>query len=108
MRTYLVRFTESKRLLGIFVAPSEERLWWYVDEATDVRDCDFVPHPPGGLYDPRPETPMVPTIADPSDFAKQPDWFRRAVISEYWENIFLSDQFDREWRPIVAANGHPS
>jgi hypothetical protein len=107
MHAYLVRFAETKALLGIFVSPSKERLWWYVDEAADVRDCEFLPLPPGSVYDFRAETPKVPTLVT-AGHGSQPDWFRSAVLSEYWDDIFLSDRCDGEWRPIVAAKEDPS
>jgi hypothetical protein len=103
MRAYLVRFAETKALLGIFISPSKERLWWYVDEAADVRDCEYLPLPPGGMYPLRAETPKVPALIAAGDLASHPDWFRGAVVSEYWNDIFLSDRCDGERSAIVAA-----
>lgn len=108
MDAYIVRFSKTKQLLGIFVSPSEDRLWWYVDEATDVRDCDFLKLPAGGAYVVDRDTPTVPTIADATADAKEPDWLGGCVPSERWDEIFRTAECDQDWRPISAAKGDPN
>lgn len=75
MGAYLVRIRHSKELVGIFVSPSVRLLWRYVDDDIDVRECEFLRLPAGGVYVVDRETPTVPTIADAARDLLEPYWF---------------------------------
>lgn len=99
MEIYVVRLSSNKELVGLFAAPSTDRLWEYVDECCDVDSCEFTQLGPGGLYLSDAGAPRVPTIKRyPTDEKDIPDWFAGATLSELWTDVFFCD--DAEWRPI--------
>jgi len=42
MTTYLVRTTESKRMIGVFAAEDSAQLFYVVDEALDPFRCEYL------------------------------------------------------------------
>lgn len=101
MQAFLVRLKRNQELVGIFLTPTEDELWQYVDEATDVDACECLELPPGGFYFPHSGAPRVPTlICDPNDESSFPDWFSNALVSELWDDIMYSDKHEPDWRPV--------
>ena len=100
MHTSLVRLKHNQELVGIFVSPSADDLWNYVDECTDVDACEYLELPPGGFYFPQAGVPRVPTLTCVPEVEESfPDWFSGAVISELWEDLFYRESPDAEWLP---------
>lgn len=97
MQIFLVRLNRNSELVGIFAAPSADRLWTFVDECCDPGECEFCELPPGSLYLPSAGAPTVPTAWDP-EFEDGPDWFAGAVLSELWGPFF--DKPEATWAPI--------
>jgi len=100
METYLVRLKANKELVGLFVSPSKEDLWHFVDECCDPFVCEFLRLPPGGIYRSESGAPRVPTLDRyPEDDKSIPDWFAGATLSELWLHAFYDHAV---WRPIDA------
>jgi hypothetical protein len=102
MRAYIVRLKDGAELVGIFVSPSVDTLWRYVDECCDPYECEFLRLPPGGLYLGKPGAASIPTIIeDLEDNKLYPDWFAGAVVSELWLDIFYDDL---KWEAITPSS----
>ena len=105
MRAYLVRLKKNAELVGLFVSPSVNDLWNYVDECCPPFACEFLRLRPGGLYMDQAGAAKVPTvITDPEDDSLYPDWFAGAVISEFWLDIFYGSG-DLKWKAIEPPDG---
>lgn len=101
MHAYIVRLRKNTELVGLFVSPSDEMLWEFVDECCDPGECEFVRLPAGGLYLHQAGAPKVPTlIRDPEDEKSYPDWFSQGTISELWLDIFYGGQPPEDWCPV--------
>lgn len=101
MTAYLVRLKNSAELVGLFVSPRAEDLWYYIEECCDPNACEFVALPPGGMYLDQAGAATVPTLVpDPEPEESYPDWFSGATISELWLGIFLGGRGELEWQPI--------
>jgi len=100
MRAYLVRLTKDTELVGLFVSPSLDRLYEFIDECCDPFSCEYLALPPGGLYLSQAGAAKVPTIIkDPEDDRLYPDFFSGATVSELWMEIFYGPD-DGNWKPI--------
>lgn len=105
MQAYLVRLKENSELVGIFVSPSGDLLWHFIDECCDAYECEFVRLPPGGIYLPSSGAPTVPTTIEyPEDDKDTPDWFAGATLSERWLDIFFSKGRGPDWQPIKPTD----
>ena len=105
MNTYLVRLKNNREIVGLFVSPSDDMLWEFVDECCDAHDCEFVKLPPGGLYLGTAAAPTIPTEVEyPEDEKDIPDWFAGATLSELWIDIFFSKASDPEWQPVEPSD----
>jgi hypothetical protein len=105
MNAYLVRLKKNAELVGMFVSPSDEMLWEFVDECCDGDECEFVRLPTGGLYLADAGAPAVPTKVEyPEDDRDIPDWFAGATLSELWIDLFFSKRRSAEWQPIVVSD----
>jgi len=108
MHAFLVRLKRNQELVGIFVSPSADDLWDYVDECTDVDACEFVELPPGGFYFPQAGVPRVPTLTCVPEIEESfPDWFAGAVTSELWHDIFYTAHCEAEWEPVEPGADAP-
>lgn len=104
MNAYLVRLHKSMELVGLFVSPSENVLWEFVDECCDPDECEFVQLPAGGIYLPKAGGPRVPTCVEyPDDDRDIPDWFADAIASELWIDIFYSEEHGPKWQPVSLS-----
>lgn len=54
MKTYFVRLSKDRQVVGIFCAASAGALWSMVDECTDPGACEYLIAGEGGLYQPKP------------------------------------------------------
>lgn len=98
MEVFLVRITASQELVGIFASPSEDDLWHYVDEFTDVDACEYTELGPGGFYL-EAGAPRVPTVKRyPTEEEDIPAWFANATLSELWLDAFYTGEV--EWQPF--------
>jgi hypothetical protein len=101
MPAYLVRLKKNSELVGLFVSPSDNMLWEFVDECCDPLECEFTKLPPGGIYLPGAGAPKLPTsIEYPVDGPEIPDWLAGAVVSELWLDVFYSEEHGPIWQPI--------
>lgn len=104
MSAYLVRLKKNAELVGLFVSPTADMLWEFVDECTDPYECEFLKLPAGGVYLASAGAPRVPTrIEYPEDDQDIPDWFAGATVSELWLDIFHSKERGPKWRPIEPS-----
>jgi hypothetical protein len=105
MTAYLVRLKKNAELVGLFVSPSDDMLWDFVDECCDPYECEFVRLPAGGVYLSEAGAPAVPTsIEFPVDDRDIPDWFAGATLSELWLDVFYSKECGPYWQAIEASN----
>ena len=105
MRAYVVRLKRDAELVGIFVSPSAEQLWDFVDECTNPFVCEYVALPPGGVYWSQAGAAKVPTlISDPEDDSLYPDFFTGGTISELWMDIFYGSG-KVKWTSIEFPEG---
>ena len=105
MPAYLVRLKKNAELVGLFVSPTEDMLWEFVDECCDPYECEYVKLPPGGIYLDSAGAATVPTnIEYPVDDRHIPDWFAGATVSELWLDIFHSSERGPKWKAIEPPN----
>ena len=105
MEAYLVRLQRNAELVGIFVSPTADHLWDYVDECTNPFVCEYVALPPGGVYWSDAGAAKVPTlISDPENDSLYPDFFTGGTISELWMDIFYGPGTVK-WTPIEFPEG---
>ena len=100
MRSFLVRMKRSTELVGIFVSPSAQCLWNFVDECINPFVCEYVVLAPGGVYWSDAGAAKIPTlILDPENDSLYPDFFAGGTISERWMSIFYGPG-EVKWTPI--------
>lgn len=104
MAAYLVRLKNNAELVGLFVSPTVDLLWEFVDECCDPSECEFVTLPSGGIYLDQAGAPTVPTkIEYPFEDQDIPDWFTGATLSELWLDVFYSKSRGPSWQPVKSA-----
>jgi len=105
MTAYLVRLKKNAELVGLFVSPTGDMLWEFIDECCDPYECEFVKLPPGSLYLHQAGAPTVPTlIPDPEQEDSYPDGFSGSIVSELWLGIFHGGHGELEWQPIEPSD----
>jgi hypothetical protein len=107
VRAYLVRLKKNKELVGLFVSPSTDELWEFVDECCSPLECEYVWLRTGGIYLSQAGAATVPTAIDPESSDPGPDWFANATVSELWHEIFFVEPDATKWKPVNTDEMDP-
>jgi hypothetical protein len=92
VQAYLVRLKKNKEVVGLFVSPSSDNLWEFVDECCPPVDCEYLMLPPGGLYLSAAGAAAIPTAIDAEGDEPDPDFFSGATVSELWLDHFYDNE----------------
>jgi len=104
MCAYVVRIIDDHDLVGIFVATNRFQLQMFVDECTDIDECEFAPLPAGGIYW---DVPAVQIPVPEGEADDGPNFDPSAAPTVPWSKLTVSDSWFsalyepiRRWRPL--------
>jgi hypothetical protein len=108
VQAYLVRLKKNKEVVGLFVSPSSDNLWEFVDECCPPVDCEYLMLPPGGLYLSAAGAAAIPTAIDAEGDEPDPDFFSGATVSELWlDHFYDNERGQLKWKPVDTDDMDP-
>ena len=92
MSAYLVRVTDTKELVGLFVCGRLADLGWLVDECCDPGGCEYRRHTFGSIYWPEQGKPVF------GDYDRETDLSGVALSDSTLQDL---DDEKARWKPVI-------
>jgi len=90
MSAYIVRVVGENDLVGLFVVPRLEDLFWAVDECCDPSLCEYVPTRKASIF----FTGYSPYLDDEMNHEKTVDF------TPELGGRFFEDTYEANWKPV--------